>query len=149
MAVNKVILVGNVGKDPDVRTLTSGSKVASFSLATTDAWKDKNTQERKEKTEWHKIVVYNSGLVTIVENYVKKGVKLYVEGALQTRKWTNQAGEERYATEVVLQGFGANLQILSDRNGEGRKQGGTTNSDEAMPSDDYLSNDKIDDDIPF
>ncbi|GMO62874.1 MAG: hypothetical protein Ta2D_09500 [Rickettsiales bacterium] len=143
MAINKVILVGNVGKDPEVKTLSNGGKVATFSLATTDAWKDKTTKERREKTEWHRVVIYSGGLVNIIEKYVKKGVKLYIEGSLQTRKWTNQQGEEKYATEVVLQGFSANLQILD------KVVKKDTNVAVDVEELDDVIEEKIDDSIPF
>ena len=112
-SVNKVILLGNLGQDPDVRTMQNGKKVATMSIATSDSWKDKDTGEKKEKTEWHRIVVFNEGLVGVVENYIKKGTKLYIEGALQTRKWTDDSGAEKYTTEVVIQGYGGRIDILS------------------------------------
>ena len=112
-SVNKVILLGNLGQDPDVRTMQSGKKVATMSIATSDSWKDKDTGEKKEKTEWHRIVVFNEGLVGVVENYIKKGTKLYIEGALQTRKWTDDSGTEKYTTEVVIQGYGGRIDIVS------------------------------------
>ena len=123
-SVNKVILVGNVGKDPEIRSTQSGTKLANLSLATSESWRDKNTGEKKEKTEWHRIVIFNENLVKIVEQYVKKGAKLYVEGQLQTRKWTDNAGVEKYSTEVVLQGFGGTLTMLDGaRNGAGASSG--------------------------
>ncbi|MDR0423391.1 MAG: single-stranded DNA-binding protein [Rickettsiales bacterium] len=149
MAINKVILVGNVGKDPEIRSFGNGSKVANFSLATTDIWKDKTTHERKEKTEWHKIVIYSVGLVNIVEKYVKKGTRLYIEGALQTRKWTNQQGEERYATEIVLQGFSANLQVLANNK---VSEANSNNSDSSADIEDvvnYKDDADISDSVPF
>ena len=112
-SVNKVILLGNLGQDPDIRTMQSGKKVATMSIATSDSWKDKDTGEKKEKTEWHRIVVFNEGLVGVVENYIKKGTKLYIEGALQTRKWTDDAGTEKYTTEIVIQGYGGRIDIVS------------------------------------
>ena len=112
-SVNKVILLGNLGQDPDVRTMQSGKKVATMSIATSDSWKDKDTGEKKEKTEWHRIVVFNEGLIGVVENYIKKGTKLYIEGALQTRKWTDDAGTEKYTTEIVIQGYGGRIDIVS------------------------------------
>ena len=115
-SVNKVILLGNLGRDPEIRSMQSGSKMASFSIATSKRWKDKNTQEQKEKTSWHNIVVFGDGLVNIVEQYVKKGSKIYVEGELQTRKWQDQDGNDRYTTEVVLQGYNCNLTLLDTRN---------------------------------
>ena len=116
-SVNKVILLGRLGKDPEIRAMQSGNKVASFSLATSKRWKDKSTQEQKEKTSWHKVVVFGDGLVDIVEKYVKKGSKIYIEGELQTRKWQDQEGKDRYTTEVVLQGFGGNLTLLDSKGG--------------------------------
>jgi len=118
-SVNKVILVGNVGKDPEVRTFGNGGKVANFSIATSESWKDKQTGERKEKTDWHNIAIFNDGLVGIVERYVKKGTKLYIEGQLKTRKWTDRDGNDKYTTEVVLQGYNGNLTLLDSRNSQG------------------------------
>ena len=111
-SVNKVILVGNVGKDPEIRRTQDGRPIANLSLATSESWRDKNTGEKKEKTEWHRVVIFNENLCKVVEQYVKKGSKLYIEGALQTRKWTDQAGVEKYSTEVVLQGFNGSLTML-------------------------------------
>jgi single-strand DNA-binding protein len=119
-SVNKVILIGNLGKDPQVRSLNSGEKVVNFTLATSESWRDKNSGERKEKTEWHNIVVFNENIGRVVEQYCKKGTKVYVEGQLQTRKWTDQSGVEKYTTEVVLQRFRGELTLLDSRGGEGR-----------------------------
>ncbi len=118
-SVNKVILVGNLGQDPEIRSTQDGRQIANFSIATSDSWKDKNTGERREKTEWHRVVVFNEGLVRVIQNYVKKGSKVYIEGSLQTRKWTDQSGTEKYTTEVVLQGFNGNLTMLDSRNSGG------------------------------
>ena len=115
-SVNKVILVGNVGQDPEVRQFQNGGQVASFSLATSETWKDKNTGERKEKTEWHRVSVFSEGLVRVVQNYIKKGSKLYIEGQLETRKWQDKDGQDRYTTEVVLRGFNSTLTMLDSRN---------------------------------
>jgi len=112
-SVNKVILLGNLGQDPDIRTMQNGKKVCTFSIATSNSWKDKETGEKKEKTEWHRVVVFNEGLVGVVENYIKKGTKLYIEGSLQTRKWTDDSGTEKYTTEVVIQGYGGRIDIVS------------------------------------
>ena len=114
-SVNKVILVGRLGKDPEIRNTQDGREIASFSLATSETWKDKNSGERKEKTEWHNIVIFNPNLVTVVKNYVKKGSSLYIEGALQTRKWTDKEGKDRYTTEIVLQNFNGNLTMLDSK----------------------------------
>jgi single-strand DNA-binding protein len=110
--LNKAILIGNLGQDPDIRQASDGRELANFSIATTEHWKDKNTGEKKEKTEWHKVVVFSQGLVGTVKNYVKKGTKLYIEGQLQTRKWTDDNGIDKYSTEIVLQNFNSNLRIL-------------------------------------
>ncbi|MDD4616273.1 MAG: single-stranded DNA-binding protein [Alphaproteobacteria bacterium] len=116
-SVNKVILIGNLGRDPEVRTFQNGGKVASFSLATSETWKDRTTGERKEKTEWHRISVLNEKLVEVVERYVKKGSKLFIEGQLETRKYTDKDGQERYTTEVVLRPFRGELTMLDSANG--------------------------------
>jgi single-strand DNA-binding protein len=113
-SVNKAILVGSLGKDPEIRTTQDGRKIANLSVATSESWKDKNTGERKEKTEWHRVSIMNDGLAKVAESYLKKGSKVYLEGQIQTRKWVNQAtGQDRYSTEVVVQGFGGTLVMLS------------------------------------
>ena len=124
-SVNKAIVVGNVGGEPEIRSTQDGSKIANFSLATSEGWKDKLTGERKDKTEWHRIVVFNPSLVEVVEKYVHKGTKLYVEGQLQTRQWTDKEGKERYSTEIILSRFRGELTILTPK-GEG---GGTADFD--------------------
>jgi single-strand DNA-binding protein len=116
-SVNKVILIGNVGKDPEIRRTQDGRPIANLSIATSETWRDKNTGEKREKTEWHRVVVFNEPLCKVVEQYVKKGMKLYIEGALQTRKWQDQAGVEKYSTEVVLQGFNGTLTMLDSKGG--------------------------------
>jgi single-strand DNA-binding protein len=116
-SVNKVILVGNLGRDPEVRRLNSGDQVVNFTLATSESWRDKTTGERREKTEWHRVVVFNDQIGKIVEQYCKKGTKVYVEGQLQTRKWTDQSGAEKYTTEIVLQRFRGELTLLDSRAG--------------------------------
>jgi single-strand DNA-binding protein len=118
-SVNKVILVGNVGADPEIRRTQDGRPIANLRIATSETWRDRNSGERREKTEWHTVVVFNEGLCKVVEQYVKKGAKLYIEGALQTRKWQDQNGNDRYSTEVVLQGFNSTLTMLDGRGGEG------------------------------
>ena len=118
-SINKVILVGNLGKDPEIRRTQDGRAIANLSIATSEQWRDKATGERKEKTEWHRVVIFNEGLAKVAEQYLKKGSKVYIEGALQTRKWTDQAGVEKYSTEVVLQGFNSNLTMLEGRSGGG------------------------------
>lgn len=128
-SVNKVILVGNLGADPEVRNLPSGGKVVNLSIATSENWKDKNTGERREKTEWHRVVIFSEGLTRVAESYLKKGSKVYIEGQLQTRKWQDQSGADKYSTEVVLQGFNSNLTLLDGRGdgqgaGDGQGDGG-------------------------
>jgi single-strand DNA-binding protein len=118
-SVNKVILVGNLGKDPEIRRTQDGRPIANLSIATSETWRDKGTGERKEKTEWHRVVIFNEGLCKVAEQYLKKGAKVYIEGQLQTRKWTDQSGVEKYSTEVVLQGFNSNLTMLDGRSGGG------------------------------
>jgi single-strand DNA-binding protein len=127
-SVNKVILVGNLGKDPEVRRLQNGNPVVNLSVATSENWRDKATGERKEKTEWHRVVIFSEGLAKVAEQYLKKGAKVYIEGALQTRKWTDQSGVEKYSTEVVLQGFNSNLTMLDGRSGG---SGGNFGSDDS------------------
>jgi single-strand DNA-binding protein len=164
-SVNKVILIGNVGKDPEIRTFGNGGKVANFSIATSENWKDKQGQ-RQEKTEWHNIAVFNDGLVGVIERYVKKGSKLYIEGKLQTRKWQDRDGNDKYTTEVVLQGYGGTLTMLDSRDSQGggrssggggynqdrggygsMDQGGGSRSASAMEG--PKENFDLDDDIPF
>src|SRR5918995_358486 len=122
-SVNKVILVGNLGKDPEVRRLGSGEPVVNLSVATSESWRDKGTGERKEKTEWHRVVIFDENLARIAEQYLRKGSKVYLEGQLQTRKWQDQSGADKYSTEVVLQGFNSNLTLLDGR-GDGEGAGG-------------------------
>jgi single-strand DNA-binding protein len=143
-SVNKVILVGNVGKDPEIRTTQNGSRLASLSIATSESWKDKSTGESKEKTEWHKIVIYNDNLVGVVERFVTKGSKLYVEGQLQTRKWTDNGGVERYSTEVVLQAFNGSITLLDSRKEVDANSNHQSSVDAQNPN--YGAD--LDDDIP-
>ena len=133
-SVNKVILVGNVGKDPEIRRTQDGRPIANLSLATSDTWRDKQTGERKEKTEWHRVVIFSEPLCKVVEQYVKKGSKLYIEGALQTRKWTDQSGAEKYSTEVVIQGYNGTLTMLD---GAAGGRGASVGMQESGP--DYAS----------
>ena len=116
--INKVIVLGNLGADPDARYMPNGNAVTNISVATTDSWKDKESGERQEKTEWHRVVVFNEGLIGVVESYVKKGTKLYIEGSLQTRKWTDESGNEKYTTEIVIQGYGGRIDIVSAKGSE-------------------------------
>jgi len=144
-SINKVILVGNVGRDPEVRTTQDGKEIASITLATSDSWKDKLSGERKERTEWHRVVVFAEGLVNIIKNYVKKGSKLYIEGTLQTRKWVDNNGVERYTTEIALQGFSAVLLMLDNHRNHGDNH--SNHNDHHSGSD--FSAVEIDDEIPF
>ncbi|WP_019956373.1 single-stranded DNA-binding protein [Yoonia vestfoldensis] len=123
-SVNKVILIGNLGADPEIRSFQNGGKVANLRIATSETWKDKNTGERREKTEWHTVAIFQEGLVRVVEQYLKKGAKVYIEGKLQTRKWQDQSGADRYSTEVVLQGLGGTLTMLDGRSDGGGNSGG-------------------------
>ena len=146
-SVNKVILVGNLGKDPEVRRMTSGDSVVNLSIATSESWRDKASGERKEKTEWHRVVIFNKNLADVAEKYLKKGAKVYVEGQLQTRKWTDKDGAEKYSTEVVLQNFRGELTMLDGRNGgEGGGGGGSRGAGETPAS---FQRDELDDEIPF
>ena len=154
-SVNKVILVGNLGADPEIRRTQDGRPIANLRIATSESWRDKNTGERREKTEWHRVVVFNEGLCKVIEQYVKKGSKVYIEGALQTRKWTDQSGQERYSTEVVLQGFNSTLTMLDGRSGGGSGGGDYGGSDDYGSSSSgggggrgNFSQD-LDDEIPF
>ncbi|MDB6176907.1 single-stranded DNA-binding protein [Paracoccus sp. Z330] len=122
-SVNKVILIGNLGRDPEIRSFQNGGKVANLRIATSEQWKDRNTGERRERTEWHSVAIMSEGLVNVVERFLKKGSKVYVEGQLETRKWQDQSGQDRYSTEVVLRGFNGTLQMLDGR-GEGGGGGG-------------------------
>jgi len=154
-SVNKVILLGNLGRDPEIRSMQSGSKMANFSIATSKRWKDRNTQEQKEKTSWHNIVIFGDGLVDIVEKYVKKGSKIYVEGELQTRKWQDKDGNDRYTTEVILQGYNCNLTLLDSRNSNSQVSDNSQEMDQSKPIEDNSfgnksgDSDDLDEDIPF
>lgn len=149
-SVNKVILVGNVGNDPEVRTFGNGGKVANLSIATSETWRDKQSGERKERTEWHRVAVFGEGLVGVVERYIKKGSKLYIEGKLQTRKWQDRDGNDKYTTEIVLQGLGSNLTML-DSKGSGQNSNGDyqTNQDAGYGGTPKHDRNAFDDEIPF
>ena len=154
-SVNKVILIGNLGADPEIRSTQDGRPVANLRVATTESWRDKSSGERRERTEWHRVVIFNEGLCRIAEQYLKKGSKVYLEGQLQTRKWEDQSGQERYTTEVVLQGFNSSLTMLDSRAGGGSgdyagSNGNGGNFGKSGPMDSGGSFDKeIDDEIPF
>ena len=149
-SLNKVLLIGRLGADPEIKQMVNGKSVARLSLATSNTWKDKNTGEKKEKTEWHRIVIFNEGLVNVVQQYVKKGAQVYIEGQLTTRKWKDEkSGLDRYSTEVVLQGFNSSFKILSSKNSqiENLKDGNTDKS--SLPDDGKISSNDLDDEIPF
>jgi len=162
-SVNKVILVGNLGADPEVRHMQDGRPVVNLRLATSESWRDKATGERRERTEWHRVVIFNEGLARIAEQYLRKGSKIYVEGQLQTRKWQDQSGQDRYTTEVVLQGFNGNLTMLDTRSGggagpsagfgepagfgQGDPMGGSAPSGQGEQAKDFSRD--LDDDVPF
>lgn len=147
-SVNKVILVGNVGNDPEIRTFQNGDRVANLSIATSERWKDKDTGEQKEKTEWHRVSVTNQGLVKVVESYVKKGSKLYIEGQLETRKWQDQSGQDKYSTEVVLRPYKGELTMLDSRSSDGTEQP-TSNGQAAGSSPAASASPEFEDEIPF
>jgi single-strand DNA-binding protein len=132
-SVNKVILVGNLGKDPEIRSTQDGSKIVNLALATSETWNDRASGERKEKTEWHRVVIFNERIADVAEKYLKKGAKIYVEGALQTRKWTDQSGVEKYTTEIVIGKFRGELTMLSGRGEEGGESGGYAPRERAAP----------------
>ena len=160
-SVNKVILVGNLGADPEIRTLNSGDRVANLRIATSETWRDKSSGERKEKTEWHRVVIFNDNLVKVAENYLKKGSNVYIEGSIQTRKWTDQSGQEKFSTEVVLQKFRGELTMLGGRGAgggdddsagysSGGSGGGFQQGGRAQPSGPRESfSADMDDEIPF
>ncbi|MEZ5828605.1 MAG: single-stranded DNA-binding protein [Hyphomicrobiales bacterium] len=154
-SVNKVILIGNLGADPEIRHTQDGRPIVNLRVATSDSWRDKATGERREKTEWHRVVIFNEGLARIAEQYLKKGSKVYLEGALQTRKWEDQSGQERYTTEVVLQGFNSSLTMLDGRQRDGMGEGASSGGDfgRSRPlaggGNNASFNKELDDEIPF
>lgn len=158
-SINKVILVGNLGKDPEVRATQSGSEICNLTVATSDSWKDKATGERKEKTEWHRVVIFNENLVRVARDYLRKGSKVYIEGSLQTRKWTNKEGQDQYSTEVVLQGYNGNLTMLDTKgasegrmgnSGGGYEQSGNASyGSSSSPQRARVQEAELDDEIPF
>jgi single-strand DNA-binding protein len=159
-SVNKVILIGNLGADPEIRSLTSGDRVANLRVATSETWRDRSSGERKEKTEWHRVVVFNENIVKVCEQYLRKGAKVYIEGSIQTRKWADQSGVEKFSTEIVLQKFRGELTMLDGRgDGEGgaREEGGYSGggggfssgprAQSSAPREDFSAD--LDDEIPF
>ena len=149
-SLNKVLLIGRLGADPEIKQMVNGKSVARLSLATSNTWKDKNTVEKKEKTEWHRIVIFNEGLVNVVQQYVKKGAQVYIEGQLTTRKWRDEkAGIDKYSTEIVLQGFNSSFKILSSKNNqlENIQENNTPKS--SLPNEESIPSNDLDDEIPF
>jgi len=143
-SLNKVMLIGNLGRDPEIRSTNDGKEIATLNIATSETWKDRATGEKKEKTEWHRIVIFNEGLVGVIKNYVKKGSRVYIEGTLQTRKWVDSAGQEKYTTEIVLQNFGSQLVLLDS------KTQGTSQFEPAQKSNNTnFDHSELDDEIPF
>ena len=149
-SLNKVLLIGRLGADPEIKQMVNGKSVARFSLATNNTWKDKNTGEKKEKTEWHRVVIFNEGLVNVVQQYVKKGAQVYIEGQLSTRKWTDEkSGTEKYSTEIILQGFNSTFTILSNKNNQGTNLQGDSETKSSLPSENTTPSNDLDDEIPF
>ena len=146
-SLNKVLLIGRLGADPEIKQMSNGKNVARMSLATSDSWKDKNTGEKKEKTEWHRVVIFNEGLVNIVQQYLKKGAQIYIEGQLTTRKWKDeQSGQDKYSTEIILQGYNSTLKMLNTRTSNdlsGKGSEAISNENQSAPLND------LDDEIPF
>jgi len=149
-SLNKVILIGRLGADPDIKQMVNGKSVARMSLATSNTWKDKNTGERKEKTEWHRVVVFNEGLVNVIKQYVKKGAQVYVEGQLNTRKWTDEkTGQDKYSTDIVLQGYNSTFTILSSKSSQTPRIEDGADSKSSLPKDENVPSSDLDDEIPF
>ena len=149
-SLNKVLLIGRLGADPDIKQMVNGKSVARLSLATSNTWKDKNTGEKKEKTEWHRIVIFNEGLINVIQQYVKKGAQVYIEGQLTTRKWKDEkSGLDRYSTEVVLQGFNSSFKILSSKNNQIENIRESKIEKSSPPNDENVTSNDLDDEIPF
>ena len=161
-SLNKVMIIGNLGRDPEIRSFQNGGKVCNLTVATSERWRDKNTGENREKTEWHRVAIFQEGLVRVCEQYLKKGSKVFIEGALQTRKWQDQSGNDRYSTEIVLQGYGGTLTMLDGRDGGGPSGGGYGGDQgggygggsqgggyDSGPQNDGGGNSDLDDEIPF
>ena len=149
-SLNKVLLIGRLGADPEIKQMVNGKSVARLSLATSNTWKDKNTGEKKEKTEWHRVVIFNEGLVNVVQQYVKKGAQVYIEGQLTTRKWKDEkSGLDRYSTEVVLQGFNSSFKILSSKNNQIENLRENNAEKSSLPKDENVPSNDLDDEIPF
>lgn len=149
-SLNKVLLIGRLGADPEIKQMVNGKSVARLSLATSNTWKDKNTGERKEKTEWHRVVIFNEGLINVIQQYVKKGAQVYIEGQLTTRKWTDEkSGTDKYSTEIVLQGYNSTFTILSGKNNQSTNLSSSNEGKSALPSEATTASNDLDDEIPF
>ena len=149
-SLNKVLLIGRLGADPEIKQMVNGKNVARLSIATSNTWKDKNTGEKKEKTEWHRIVIFNEGLVKVVQQYVKKGSQVYIEGQLTTRKWRDEkSGTDKYSTEVVLQGFNSAFKILSSKNNQIENIQDNSPEKSSLPNEENVPSNDLDDEIPF
>ncbi len=149
-SLNKVLLIGRLGADPEVKQMVNGKSVARLSIATSNTWKDKNTGEKKEKTEWHRVVIFNEGLVNVVQQYVKKGSQVYIEGQLSTRKWKDEkSGTDKYSTEIVLQGFNSSFKILSSKNNQSENIVKNKDEKSSLQNDENISTNDLDDEIPF
>jgi len=149
-SLNKVLIIGRLGNDPEIKQMSNGKNVARLSLATSETWKDKNTGEKKEKTEWHRVVIFNEGLVNVVQQYVKKGAQIYIEGQLQTTKYTDNNGQEKYSTQVILQGYNSTLKMLGSSSSGGRVDDNGMNQDSSsLPSDNNIPSSDLDDEVPF
>tara|TARA_B100000963_G_scaffold355219_1_gene373046 strand:- start:3076 stop:3534 length:459 start_codon:yes stop_codon:yes gene_type:complete len=149
-SLNKVLLIGRLGNDPEIKQMTNGKSVARLSVATSETWKDKNTGERKEKTEWHRVVIFNEGLVGVVQQYLKKGSQVYIEGQIQTTKYTDNNGQEKYSTQVILQGYNSTLTMLGASNSSSKIEDGNMNQDSSsLPNDANVASNELDDEVPF
>ena len=149
-SLNKVLLIGRLGNDPEIKQMSNGKNVARLSVATSETWKDKNSGERKEKTEWHRVVIFNEGLVGVVQQYLKKGSQVYIEGQIQTTKYTDNNGQEKYSTQIILQGYNSTLTMLGSSNSGGKIEDNSMNQDSSsLPSDNNVSSNELDDEGPF
>ena len=149
-SLNKVLLIGRLGNDPEIKQMSNGKNVARLSVATSESWKDKNSGERKEKTEWHRVVIFNEGLVGVVQQYLKKGSQVYIEGQIQTTKYTDNNGQEKYSTQIILQGYNSTLTMLGSSNSGGKIEDNSMNQDSSsLPSDNNVSSNELDDEVPF
>jgi single-strand DNA-binding protein len=149
-SLNKVLLIGRLGNDPEIKQMTNGKSVARLSVATSETWKDKNSGERKEKTEWHRVVIFNEGLVGVVQQYLKKGSQVYIEGQIQTTKYTDNNGQEKYSTQIILQGYNSTLTMLGTSNTSSKVEDSSMNQDSSsLPNDNNVSSNELDDEVPF